>query len=281
MGHVALLGTGLLGAGFVQSFQRRGVAVKIWNRSADKAQALAGEGVAVASDPADCVRGADRIHLVLSDDAAVDGVLDQAWGELRAPVLDHTTVSPAGVVRRVARFEASGRTYVHAPVFMNPQNARDASGMMLVAGDKALVEPFFEVLRPMTGKLWHVGERVDQAAAVKLFGNAMLITMVAGLADIFAMADALEVPPSAVTELFDQFNPGGLIPIRGKRMAVGQYDPASFELQMARKDVRLMIEASKDRDLAVLPGIADRMDKAIADGEGRSDYSVIGKVRRR
>ena len=52
---------------------------------------------------------------------------------------------------------------------------------------------------------------------------------------------------------------------------------ASFELAMARKDVRLMIETAGDTPLAVLPGVAERMDALIADGRGGDDRAVMGR----
>ena len=62
---------------------------------------------------------------------------------------------------------------------------------------------------------------------------------------------------------------------RGLNMARGNF-AASFELAMARKDVRLMLETAGARPLAVLPGIAARMDQLIAQGHGAQDASVLG-----
>jgi 3-hydroxyisobutyrate dehydrogenase-like beta-hydroxyacid dehydrogenase len=52
----------------------------------------------------------------------------------------------------------------------------------------------------------------------------------------------------------------------------------SFELEMARKDVRLMMETADARPLATLPGIAARMDALIAEGYGAKDLAIIGKA---
>ena len=75
MGHVAWLGTGLLGSGFVEGMLGRGERVVVWNRSLEKARALEPHGAQVAADPAQAVAGAARVHLCLSDDHAVDEVL--------------------------------------------------------------------------------------------------------------------------------------------------------------------------------------------------------------
>ena len=60
-------------------------------------------------------------------------------------------------------------------------------------------------------------------------------------------------------------------------MIAGDFSP-SFELQMARKDVRLMIETAGALPLGVLPGMAARMDALIAEGHGAEDLAVMGEV---
>ena len=70
------------------------------------------------------------------------------------------------------------------------------------------------------------------------------------------------------------FNPGAILEGRGRSMAQGSFVPG-FELAMARKDLRLMMETAGDRPLAALPGIAARMDTLIAAGHGRDDVGVI------
>jgi 3-hydroxyisobutyrate dehydrogenase-like beta-hydroxyacid dehydrogenase len=59
-------------------------------------------------------------------------------------------------------------------------------------------------------------------------------------------------------------------------MAKRNFAPA-FELAMARKDVRLMMESAYGAPLITLPAIAARMDALIAQGLGNSDLGVIGK----
>ncbi|MGO8997769.1 MAG: hypothetical protein ACLQVI_31005 [Polyangiaceae bacterium] len=126
----------------------------------------------------------------------------------------------------------------------------------------------------MTAKLHYLGDRPDLAAANKLFGNAMIIAITAGLSDVYAMAAALDIDATAAHSLFAEFNPASVITYRGQGMAKGDYR-ASFELTMARKDVRLMIESAGGRPLAVLPAIAERMDALIGRGFGADDLGVL------
>ena len=122
-----------------------------------------------------------------------------------------------------------------------------------------------------------MGEDPGRAASYKLFGNSMLFVITAGLADVFAMAKNLGLSPAEGVEVFSKFQAGGAIKFRGEKMARGDFS-ATFELTMARKDIRLMIEAAGDERLTVLPPLAQRMDEAIARGHGSEDLAAFMRV---
>jgi len=174
----------------------------------------------------------------------------------------------------VARMRDAGVRFLHAPVFMSPQMARDAVGIMLVSGPQAVFDAARGDLEKMTGEVWYLGERGDLAASYKIFGNSMLFVIAAGVADVFAMANGLGIPLTDALTVFSKFQPGGIIKSRGEKMARGDFS-ASFELTMARKDIGLMIEAAGTQPMVVLPAIAQAMDRAIAKGHGREDLGAI------
>ena len=277
MSNIAFLGTGLLGSAFAQAAAQRGDSVTAWNRSAAKVAALAPFGVQAAASPADAVRGASRIHLILKDDAVVDEVLAAASSGLsaQAVIIDHTTTLPALTAARAQRLAAQGLKYLHCPVFMGPAAALNSQGSMMVAGSKDIFESVKAELSKMTSRIEYLGERSDLAAVNKLFGNAMIIGVAAVLADVLTMAQASEVSPEDAIKLFRLIDLNTSVTVRGANMAKGNFVP-TFELAMARKDVRLMLETAGERPLAVLPGIAVRMDQLIAAGHAAQDCCVLG-----
>jgi 3-hydroxyisobutyrate dehydrogenase-like beta-hydroxyacid dehydrogenase len=275
MSKIAFLGTGLMGAALAEAAKKRGDDVAAWNRTRAKAEALEAFGIRVAGSPREALSGTERVHIMLSDDAVVDAVLADCGDALDGRlVVDHTTTSPAGTAARATRLERRSVAFLHAPVFMTPAMCRAAQGIMLAAGPGAVFERVRNALEAMTGKLEYLGERRDLAAANKLFGNAMIIALTAGLADVYSMAKALGIAPAEAHSLFGKFNPAGVLAYRGAAMAKGDYQ-AAFELTMARKDARLMIESAGKMPLAVLPAIAQRMDELIRRGFGADDMGVL------
>jgi 3-hydroxyisobutyrate dehydrogenase-like beta-hydroxyacid dehydrogenase len=103
----------------------------------------------------------------------------------------------------------------------------------------------------------------------------MIICLSAAMADILTMAQASAVPPEDAIKLLGMLDLNGMVAGRGVNMAKGNF-AASFELAMARKDVRLMLETAGSRPLAALPAVAARMDQLIAQGHGAEDASVLG-----
>jgi len=278
---IAFLGTGLLGSGFVRAMISKGAQVQVWNRTAEKARALEAYGAKAHDNITDAVTGADTIHMTLKDDEAVDEVLAMASAGFKpgVTIIDHTTTSAEGAVKRTKEWKERGYTYLHAPVFMGPQNSLESTGFMMVSGDQELIERLMPELSKLTGKVLNFGTESGKAAGIKLIGNLFLAAVTGGLADGMALAKAQGVSIADVVTLFDSWNPGTSVPARLKKMTGNTFHQPSWELNMARKDVRLMMEGAKKGNtrLFVIPAIAEEMDRWIAKGHGSDDWTVIGK----
>lgn len=278
MTNIAFLGTGLLGGAFAETAAKRGDTVTVWNRTIEKARALEQFGVNVAETPADAVRGIKHVHLVLQDDPVVEEVIAALRPGLAddAIIIDHTTTEPAPTAERAQRLNDEGVRYIHCPVFIGPAAARQGKGTIMSAGPRALFDEIRSELERMAERVVYFGERPDLAAVYKLCGNGFIVGMSALVSDVYSIAAAADVDPASVLDILDYFNPAGLISGRGRNMLARNFEPG-FELSMARKDVRLMLDTARGKALAVLPGIAERMDQLISAGHGRDDLAVIGK----
>ncbi len=278
---IAFFGMGLLGANFVRRLLGQGEQVQVWNRTAAKARALEADGAKAFDDPAEAARGASRVHMTLADDAAVDDVLERARPGFSHGtfIVDHSTTSPPGAAARFERWRERGVRFQHAPVFMGPKDARNGTGTMLASGDRVAFDMLEGALAKMTGKLLYLGPQPSHAASCKLVGNMFLMFVTAGLADVLTFATAEGVPPDQLDALLRTFNPVAQVGDRLKRMVDGNFSDPAWELVMARKDARLMMEEAERGgiSLAVLPSIARVMDEWLARGRGHDDWTVVAE----
>jgi len=278
----AFLGIGLLGAGFVRAMINKGDQLQVWNRTFSKAKDLEQYGAKAFEDIAEAVKGADVIHIALKDDATVDEALSKAEKGLTpgAIIIDHTTTSIEGAQQRTKYWNSKGFQFQHAPVFMGPKNALESTGYMLVSGDQDLINKLSPQLSAITGKLLNFGEVVGRAAAMKLTGNLFLIGFNGALADTIAFSNAVGISKQDLMQLFAEWNPCGSLPSRMKRMTGDNFSEPSWRLEMARKDAGLFLKEAdkKGITLNVIPGVAKLMDEWIEKGQGKEDWTIIGKV---
>src|SRR5262249_61237888 len=87
MRRVAVLGTGIMGAGMARSLLRSGLGVVVWNRSPGRAAPLAADGAQVAGTAAEAVAGADAVATMLWGGGSVAEGMTAALPAAREGVL--------------------------------------------------------------------------------------------------------------------------------------------------------------------------------------------------
>ncbi len=271
----AFIGTGLIGTGLAEASLERGDEVHVWNRTASKTESLVALGATAHPSAGQAVAAADFIHVALTSDDAVDSVLPGvvAAAKANAVLIDHSTTSADQTRERQANW-SHAVPLLDAPVFMSPAACRAGTGVMVVSGPKDAYARAEAALAPMSGKIWYLGDEPGRAAAMKLVGNGLILSLVGGLADVFTVGAPHGLKPNDVLGLFEHFDLNWVLGGRGKKMADGDFE-TSWTLKMARKDLGLMLDAAGDAPLTVLPAIAKRADFLIAAGVGDKDVGIV------
>src|ERR1700729_2688368 len=154
---VAVLGTGIMGAPMARNLLKAGFQVRVWNRTPDKARALAAEGADPAETPADAVREAAFVITMLTDAAAVLAVMGQAAESVAKGAVWLQTSMVGRGAKRVARFaEDHGITFVDCPVLGTRQTAKQGRLVVLASGPGETLDrgqPIFDALGFKTVRL--------------------------------------------------------------------------------------------------------------------------------
>jgi 3-hydroxyisobutyrate dehydrogenase len=72
---IAMLGTGTMGAPMARNMAEAGLDLRVWNRTREKAEPLAGERIEVVSSAEEAVQGADVVITMLADGDSVASVM--------------------------------------------------------------------------------------------------------------------------------------------------------------------------------------------------------------
>jgi len=121
-----------------------------------------------------------------------------------------------------------------------------------------------------------LGERPDLAAVHKLAGNVFNMGMTGLIADALAVGKGAGVAGAELLETLALSQSANVVNGRGRAMVQGDFTP-SFDLAMARKDLQLMMDTALPDTLAMVPGLAARMDALLAEGHSQDDFAVVGK----
>jgi 3-hydroxyisobutyrate dehydrogenase len=274
--QVAVLGTGIMGAGMARSLLRAGHEVRVWNRTAARAQPLAGDGATVADTAAAAVDGAAAVLVMLWDTAAVLDVLGAAAGSAPGAVwLQASTVGPDGM-RQVAVAHPDLRL-LDGPVLGTKGPAEQGTLVVLLSGDRALVDEVRPAVDAISARSVYAGPELGQASALKLVANAWVATMNAAIGQSMALAEGLGLDPA----LFLEAVRGGAMDapylhMKAELIAKGDFPPA-FTLDGARKDVELIRAAARGAGVTddVLAGLAAVYRKAVDAGHGEQDMAAV------
>ena len=136
---MALLGTGIMGAGMGRNMLRAGLPLRAWNRTIVKARTLEPDGAQVAQTPAEAVAGAQIIVTMLADaDAVTDAITAAApglhEGQIWAQV---STVGVTGADALATLASKHGLVFVDAPVLGTRQPAEQGTLTIFASGPDA------------------------------------------------------------------------------------------------------------------------------------------------
>ncbi len=242
--RVAVLGTGLMGAGMARSLTTAGHEVTAWNRTRAKAEPLSADGVRVVDTVREAVAGADAVVTMLFDvdaTAAVGRELLDALPEGAVWVQSGTV----GVAGSAALAGLGAGRMVDAPVLGTKKPAAEGALVVLASGPADLVERARPVFEAIGSRTIVVGERLGEASALKLACNAWVAMLTAAAAQSVGLASALGVDPALFLDAIEGGPTGApYARVKGTAMLTGDYTP-SFEVDGVVKDVSLMVDAAQ------------------------------------
>jgi 3-hydroxyisobutyrate dehydrogenase-like beta-hydroxyacid dehydrogenase len=282
---VGFIGLGRMGSGMARNLMKAGHRVSVYNRSRDKAEALASDGAVIADTPAEAARTGIVFAVVANDDALLSvtegptGVLAALPGD--GILVNMSTVSLAATRRVAAALGGAGKSFVAAPVFGRPDAAEAAKLFIPVAGPAPAVTKIEPLLAVMGQKTVHFGEDPARAAMVKIAGNFMLQTAIEGLAEALALVRKHGVDPAQYLEFVTStLFTAPLYKGYGSAIVERRYQPPGFALPLALKDTRLALAAADEAGIPLPLGdlIRDRFLIGLSRGWNDLDMAALGKV---
>jgi len=276
---LGFLGTGLMGKPMAMNLIKAGYRLTVWNRTPSKTLELISAGARLGKSPADVVRDARAIVLMLENGAIVTGLLF-AQGVASACtentlVIDMSSIAPAIAEDHARLLQRAGLRYVDAPVSGGTIAAEEGTLAIMAGGDSndlGDAAPIFEAL----GNVTHVGPH-GRGQLCKLVNQCIVAVTIGAVAEGLTLAKAGGADPAQVRKaILGRFCQSRILELHGQRMIERNFKPGGL-IRNQIKDLDAALEVS-DRVGVTLP-LTQRVRDLFADlagsGSEMLDHSAL------
>jgi 3-hydroxyisobutyrate dehydrogenase-like beta-hydroxyacid dehydrogenase len=256
---VGFVGTGIMGRAMANRLQQAGFALRVFNRTPEKAHSLVAGGAVLCTSPREAARTADAVITMVTDTPDVEAVTFGPGGidSGAAPgtlVIDMSTIAPDASRDFAARLRQRGLAPLDAPVSGGDVGAEQGSLTIMVGGESS----DFERARPLFEALGHRVTRVGPSGTgqtVKACNQVLCAVNLVAVCEALTLARAASVDLAQLLEVVTAGAAGSwALEQLGPKIANGDFSPG-FMVRLIQKDLAIVDSTARSANLA-LPGVA-------------------------
>jgi 3-hydroxyisobutyrate dehydrogenase len=281
--QTGFVGLGAMGAHMARSLHRAGLLTGVWNRSADKAEALASELKVICFKSLEELAGnCEAVVICVSADDDLRAVVRGLEPGLSPNmiVMDCSTVA-ATTVRGIHRELAElGVGFLDCPVSGGVEGARQATLAIMVGGDEDVFARARSILEKMGKAVAYMG-RSGSGQAAKATNQIMCAGIIQAVGEAMAFAHAEGLPLKRVIEVLGQGAGSSWYFVNRAPFMANNNFPAGFRVRLHDKDLRIChdMAALRGATLPVVESTLEQYEKLIAQGFGDEDISAIYRLK--
>lgn len=285
MTNIAFIGLGNMGNPMAANLVKAGLNVTGFDLVADNLSQAEEHGLAIASDAAAAVDGADVVITMLPAGAHVISVYEDVLPQAKpgALFIDSSTIDVDSARRAHDMASNANMLSVDAPVSGGVGGAQAGTLTFMAGGAQeafALAEP---ILDPMAGRVVHCGDG-GAGQAAKICNNMILGISMIGAGEAFVLAEKLGLSHQALFDVASTssgqcWSINTYCPVPGPvptSPANNDYKPG-FAAALMLKDLKLAQEAAQSAGAVTPLGASALQLYGLfnAAGEGGTDFSGI------
>jgi len=278
---VGFIGLGIMGKPMAKNLLEAGHELVVYNRTAEKAEELAGDGATVAGSPKEVAEQSDVIITMLPDSPQVEEVLAGEGGVLEgiregSLIVDMSTISPVVTRDLAAKAGEHGASMLDAPVSGGDVGAIDGTLSIMVGGSEADFERAGPLFEAMGKTITHVGE-VGAGQVVKAANQIVVALTIEAVSEALVLGSKAGVDPAKILDVLG----GGLawnkvMEAKREKMLGHSFDPG-FKIELHHKDLGIALATGREYGVSLpVTAVVDQMLEALeAKGRGDRDHSAI------
>ena len=278
---VAVIGLGIMGHGIADNFLKNGYDVKVWNRTAGKADNLVASGAKLAPTVKEAVQSADIVFEVTANDQSSqdmwlgdDGIIENARPEQY--LITCATLSTNWTDELSAKCADVGMVFFDMPMTGGRVAAESGQLTLLVGGSRDKLNEISDDLKAIVKKINYFG-KAGSGMRYKLILNTLQAIHLAGFGEAMRMAEAAGLDKGLVGDALVE-RPGGVVTNISWESYKQDPNPITFSVEWIAKDLGYAAEMADSVEHPLLDDAKRLYQKAIEEGFGQADWTKINKL---
>ena len=228
---IGFLGTGLMGKPMAMNLIKAGYRLTVWNRTLSKAAELVSAGARLAKSPADAVRHAEAVVLMLENGAIVTELLFAGGVAAACPkgtlVIDMSSIAPELAEDHARSLQRTELRHLDAPVSGGTIAAEQGTLAIMAGGEATDVADAAPILAAL-GTVTHVGPH-GRGQLCKLVNQCIVAVTIGAVAEGLTLAKAGGADPAQVRQaILGGFCQSRILELHGRRMIERDFKPGGL-----------------------------------------------------
>lgn len=284
--NIGFIGLGNMGGGMAANVLRAGYDLTVHDLRRESATPLLEAGASWADTPAELAASCDIVltslpgpreveAIALGEGGVLEGMVSKTaeGGDSGGVYIDLSTSSPT-LIRGIAeRFAEQGLSVLDAPVSGGPVGARTGKLAVMVGGERDVYDRVKPALDAIGDKVSYIGP-VGSGSIAKLMHNCIGYGLQTIVAECLTLGVKAGVEPEPLYQAISNGSVG-----RGSSFAntypntflAGNFEPPSFALRLAHKDVSLALELAREYGVPMSVGNIAHQELTAALNRGWAD----------
>ena len=279
---IGFIGLGTMGRHMAANLQKAGHELIVHDVRREAAEPHVKAGARWVDSPRAVAEASEVVFTSLPEPKDVEAVaLDEKTGLLSGltagkAFFDLSTNSPTVVRRLHAIFKARGVHMFDAPVSGGPRGAESGRLALWIGGDEEVFKKLKPVVDAIGDQAYYVGP-IGAGSVAKLVHNCAGYIVQTALAEVFTMGVKAGVDPLTIWKAVRQGAGGRRRTFDGlaDQFLPGTFDPPSFALRLAHKDVSLAVALGRENKVPMrlanltLEEMSEAMNRGWAERDSR------------
>ena len=278
---IGFIGTGLMGFPMAKNLLKKGLDLKVFNRTIEKAKPLKNFGAKISNSLSEAVKDTDIVITMLTDDDAVENVLGNKnfLNNLKplSTVIDMSSINPNVAIKYGKLLSGKNLNMLDAPVSGGTIGAEMGNLAIMVGGDQKVFDNTIDILKIM-GNPTLVGP-IGSGQVSKLANQIIVGVTIGAVAEAIILCEKAGVDGNRfIKALSGGFADGKILQNHGKRMIDKNFSPKG-KVSTHLKDMNNILECANDysTNLPISKLIKEMFNSLVKNGNQNDDHSALYK----